>query len=56
MAGISIIIIGVTRKIELKKTPSHDFMKLGFLNFSSVIGLNQANGSHYLGMGLSLNF
>ncbi len=56
MAGISIIMIGVTRKIELTKTPGYDFMKLGSLNLSPVIGLNQYNGSHYLGMSLSLNF
>ncbi len=56
MAGISTIFIGVTRKIELTKTPSYDFMKLGSLNLSPAIGLNQFNGTHYFGLSLSLNF
>ena len=44
------------RKFQLRKTPNYDKLNLGSLNLSPVIGLNQFNGTHYLGLSLSLNF
>jgi len=55
-AGMSTIMIGAIRRSELKRTPGYDFMKLGSLNLSPVIGINQFNNTHYLGVSLSLNF
>ena len=54
--GIPIWITGAVRKSQLRKTPNYNLLNLGSLNLSPVIGLNKFNGSHYLGMSLSLNF
>ena len=53
--GIPRWIIG-HRTSKLSSVPNYDNLNLGSLNLSPVIGLNQFNGSHYLGMSLSLNF
>ena len=54
--GIPTLIAGIVRISQLKKTPYYEILNLGSLNLSPVVGLNQYNGSHYLGMSLSLNF
>jgi hypothetical protein len=56
LIGIPILIAGIVRKSQLKETPYYQNLKLGSVNLSPKIGLNQYNGSHYFGMGLSLNF
>jgi len=56
LIGIPTLIAGIDRKSQLKKNPNYEILNLGSLNLSPVIGLNQFNGTHYLGMSLSLNF
>jgi len=56
LIGIPTLIAGIDRKSQLKKNPNYEILNSGSLNLSPVIGLNQFNGTHYLGMSLSLNF
>jgi hypothetical protein len=56
LIGIPTLIAGMDRKFQLKETPHYQNLKSGSVNLSPTIGLNQYNGSHYLGMGLLLNF
>jgi hypothetical protein len=56
LIGIPIWIIGANRRSKLKKNPKYEDFILGSLNLSPALGVNQFNGTHYVGMSLSLNF
>ena len=53
--GIPLWIIG-HRTSKLSSVPNFDDLNMAYLNVSPKIGINQFNGTHYLGMSLSLNF
>ena len=54
--SIPVLLTGAKRASELEKISHYGALNSRSLNLSPVIGLNQFNGSHYLGMSLSFNF
>jgi len=54
--GVPIWIVGAARKSNLKKSPYYQDLNLGSLNITPAFGVNHANNSHYIGIGISLSF
>jgi len=55
LVGIPFWITGAIRIAKLRKTSHYDNLNLGSLNLSPALGVNQFNGTNYLGISLSLN-
>ena len=54
--GIPTWSIGANRKYHIRQAPKFNKSNSGSLSMSPIIGNNQINNTHYLGMSVSLNF